>query len=170
MVGSLSEFFRMSLNQGKDIVTIKEELQHIRSYLEIQQMRYQDILEYEIDIPQELFDDRIPKITIQPLVENALYHGIKNKRGGGKIQISGRVENECAVVQIRDNGIGITPERLKQIIDGMVNKIPTESDIYGLYNVNERIQLDFGEKYGITIDSTHMEGTCVSVFVPHIAN
>ena len=170
MVGSLSEFFRMSLNQGKDIVTIKEELQHIRSYLEIQQMRYQDILEYEIDIPQELFDDRIPKITIQPLVENALYHGIKNKRGGGKIQISGRVENDCAIVQIRDNGIGITPERLKQIIDGMVNKVPTESDIYGLYNVNERIRLDFGEKYGITIDSTHMEGTCVSVIVPHIAN
>ena len=170
MVGSLSEFFRMSLNQGKDIVTIKEELQHIRSYLEIQQMRYQDILEYEIDIPQELFDDRIPKITIQPLVENALYHGIKNKRGGGKIQISGRVENGCAIVQICDNGIGITPERLKQIIDGMVNKVPTESDIYGLYNVNERIRLDFGEKYGITIDSTHMEGTCVSVIVPHIAN
>lgn len=87
MVGSLSEFFRTALNQGKDIVTIGEELQHVRSYLEIEQVRYQDILRYEICVPEELNKYLIPKITIQPLVENALYHGIKNKRGPGRILI-----------------------------------------------------------------------------------
>ena len=84
MVENLSDFFRTSLNQGKDIISIKEEIQHVRSYLEIQQMRYQDILEYEIDVPEEFYQNTIPKITVQPLVENALYHGIKNKRGKGK--------------------------------------------------------------------------------------
>ena len=89
MVGSLSEFFRASLNQGKDIISIREELQHVKSYLEIQQVRYQDILKYEIQVPGELDKYLIPKITIQPIVENALYHGIKNKRGLGRIRVSG---------------------------------------------------------------------------------
>ena len=155
MVGSLSDFFRTSLNQGKDIITIKEELQHSRSYLEIQQMRYQDILNYEIDVPEELHRYLIPKITIQPLVENALYHGIKNKRGPGRIVISGRKEEDFLILQIEDNGIGMSKERLDQVKEGMNQKIPTEKDIYGLYNVNERIRLNFGEKYGISIESIY---------------
>lgn len=168
MVGSLSDFFRTSLNQGKDIITIKEELQHSRSYLEIQQMRYQDILNYEIYVPEELHRYLIPKITIQPLVENALYHGIKNKRGPGRIVISGRKEEDFLILQIEDNGIGMRKERLDQVKEGMNQKIPTEKDIYGLYNVNERIRLNFGEKYGISIESTYGEGTIVSVILPYV--
>ena len=168
MVGSLSDFFRTSLNQGKDIITIKEELQHSRSYLEIQQMRYQDILNYEIYVPEELHRYLIPKITIQPLVENALYHGIKNKRGLGRIVISGRKEEDFLILQIEDNGIGMRKERLDQVKEGMNQKIPTEKDIYGLYNVNERIRLNFGEKYGISIESTYGEGTVVSVILPYV--
>lgn len=168
MVGSLSDFFRTSLNQGKDIITIKEELQHSRSYLEIQQMRYQDILNYEIYVPEELHQYLIPKITIQPLVENALYHGIKNKRGPGRIVISGRKEEDFLILQIEDNGIGMRKERLDQVKEGMNQKIPTEKDIYGLYNVNERIRLNFGEKYGISIESTYGEGTIVSVILPYV--
>ncbi|MDO4463677.1 MAG: sensor histidine kinase [Bacillota bacterium] len=168
MVGSLSDFFRTSLNQGKDIITIKEELQHSRSYLEIQQMRYQDILNYEIYVPEELHRYLIPKITIQPLVENALYHGIKNKRGPGRIVISGRKEEDFLILQIEDNGIGMRKERLDQVKEGMNQKIPTEKDIYGLYNVNERIRLNFGEKYGISIESTYGEGTVVSVILPYV--
>ena len=166
MVGSLSDFFRTSLNQGKDIITIKEELQHSRSYLEIQQMRYQDILNYEIHVPEELHRYLIPKITIQPLVENALYHGIKNKRGLGRIVISGRKEEDFLILQIEDNGIGMRKERLDQVKEGMNQKIPTEKDIYGLYNVNERIHLNFGEKYGISIESVYGESTTVSIFLP----
>lgn len=168
MVGSLSDFFRTSLNQGKDIITIKEELQHSRSYLEIQQMRYQDILNYEIHVPEELHRYLIPKITIQPLVENALYHGIKNKRGLGRIVISGRKEEDFLILQIEDNGIGMRKERLDQVKEGMNQKIPTEKDIYGLYNVNERIRLNFGEKYGISIESIYGKGTVVSIILPYV--
>lgn len=166
MVGSLSEFFRTSLNQGKDIVSLKEELQHVRSYLEIQQVRYQDILYYEINVPKDLDKYSIPKITIQPLVENALYHGIKNKRGPGRIIINGRKEKDYFVLMIEDNGIGMTQERLGQVRDGIRNKVPGEKDIYGLYNVNERIRLNFGEEYGISIESTYTEGTTVSIILP----
>lgn len=168
MVGSLSEFFRASLNQGKDIVSIKEELQHVKSYLEIQQVRYQDILRYEIHIPEELDKYVIPKITIQPLVENALYHGIKNKRGLGEIIINGRKEEDCFVIEVRDNGIGMTPERLKQVQDAIHYKETSEVEIYGLYNVNERIRLNFGEDFGISIQSVYKEGTIVTVNLPCI--
>jgi two-component system sensor histidine kinase YesM len=168
MVESLSEFFRTSLNQGKDIIAIKEEIQHVSSYLKIQQVRYQDILTYEIDIPDELHRYTIPKITIQPIVENALYHGIKNKRGQGMIKIEGQKHEDFFTIKISDNGIGISPERLEQVRDGIKNKVPTQNDIYGLYNVNERIRLNFGENYGISIESIYGEGTVVSIILPYI--
>ncbi len=168
MVGNLSDFFRTSLNQGKDIILLREEIQHVKSYLEILQVRYQDILQYEIDIPIELEKYMIPKITIQPLVENALYHGIKNKRGTGTISITGKEEKDFFVLQIRDDGIGIEEEKLKQ-----VKKVITENQfsgeaIYGLYNVNERIRLNFGETYGLSIESTYGQGTVVKIMLPYI--
>ena len=166
MVGSLSDFFRTSLNQGKDMVSVKEELQHSRSYLEIQQVRYQDILQYEIQVPEPLFCYLIPKITIQPLVENALYHGIKNKRGIGKIMITGKREKDYFVLIVEDNGAGMSRERLEAVREGMNQKSQTEKDIYALYNVNERIRLNFGQKYGLSIDSILGEGTTVQVMLP----
>ena len=167
MVSSLSEFFRTSLNQGKDIITVKEELQHVRSYLEIQQVRYQDIMKYEILVPEQLYRSLIPKITIQPLVENALYHGIKNKRGQGKIVITGRREDDCCLIEVRDDGIGISKERLAQVQDKIQHKVAGGDEIYGLYNVNERIRLNFGEKYGIFIKSVYGESTVVTIMLPY---
>ena len=167
MVGNLSEFFRTSLNQGKDIISIREELQHVRSYLEIQQVRYQDILKYEIQVPKEINKYMIPKITIQPLVENALYHGIKNKRGPGRITVGAKREEEYFVIFIEDNGIGINKERLEQVRNKILYKTSAENDIYGLYNVNERIRLNFGEKYGISIESIYGEKTTVSIILPY---
>ena len=166
MVESLSDFFRTSLNQGKDIISIKEEIQHVRSYLEIQQMRYQDILEYEIDVPEEFYQNTIPKITVQPLVENALYHGIKNKRGKGKITVRGYREGSFFILEVQDNGIGMQPERLEQVRNALVHKQFVESKVYGLYNVNERIRLNCGEEYGLRISSTYQEGTTVKIFLP----
>ena len=166
MVGNLSDFFRTSLNQGKDIISIREELAHVRSYLEIQQVRYQDILRYEITVPEDLYEYKIPKITIQPLVENALYHGIKNKRGQGMITITGKSKENGFVLYVRDNGIGMTQERLKEVRAGIQKLSYTGKEIYGLYNVNERIRLNFGEMYGISIESTYGEGTCVSISLP----
>lgn len=166
MVGNLSDFFRTSLNQGKDIISIREELAHVRSYLEIQQVRYQDILRYEITVPEDIYEYKIPKITIQPLVENALYHGIKNKRGQGTITVSGKRNENGFVLYVRDNGIGMTQERLKEVRAGIQKLSYTGKEIYGLYNVNERIRLNFGETYGISIESTYGEGTCVSISLP----
>ena len=166
MVGSLSDFFKSSLNKGKEIVTIREELQHVRSYLEIQQIRYQDILDYEIDVPEELFVNEIPKITIQPVVENALYHGIKEKRGGGKITVTGFEDGEDYCIRVFDNGIGMNEDRLREVRDGLTDADPESKKIYGLYNVNERIRLDFGDGYGLSIDSVYQEGTTVTIRLP----
>jgi two-component system sensor histidine kinase YesM len=168
MVRNLSDFFRTSLNQGKDIVTIGEELQHVRSYLEIQQVRYQDILQYEIDVPEEMHRYMIPKITIQPLVENALYHGIKNKRGLGLIRVSGSVGEDGLRIEVRDNGIGMSPERLAQVREsiGSDPDMSNTHDVYGIYNVNERIRMNFGDEYGIRVDSVYGEGTTVTVRLP----
>ncbi len=170
MVGSLSDFFRTSLNQGKEVVTIREEIMHVRSYLEIQQVRYRDILEYEINVEEELYPYLIPKITMQPLVENALYHGIKNKRGVGRIVIDGKAEKDCFLLLISDNGIGMSRDRMEEVREGIEKRLSSEKNIYGLYNVNERIRLNFGEEYGMLIDSTYGEGTTVSVKLPYNKN
>ena len=103
---TLSDFFRASLNSGKDIVSLEGECRHITSYLQIQQVRYQDILTYSVDIPEEIANCKIPKITLQPLVENALYHGIKYKRGKGKITVTGRRENDKCVIRVEDDENG----------------------------------------------------------------
>ena len=166
MVGSLSEFFRTSLNHGKDIVTVAEDVHHIRSYLEIQSIRYQDILKYEINVPHEFDDILIPKLTLQPLVENALYHGIKNKRGGGRITVSAYEENDSLIISVKDNGVGMDEERLIQVREGISEKAPEEKGIYGLYNVNERIRLHFGEAYGVRIESVLGEGSTISIRLP----
>lgn len=169
MVGSLSDFFRTSLNQGQDFIHIREELIHASSYLEIQQVRYQDIMEYEISVPKELENNLIPKITVQPLIENALYHGIKNKRGKGKIIISGEAKDDCFYLYVKDNGIGMTDERLKQVMDGLTHRTENEDnkDFYGLYNVNERIRLKFGVEYGLNIESIYGEGTTIRIKLPY---
>ena len=168
MVGSLSDFFRTTLNDGKDIVPISDELRHVTSYLEIQEVRYQDILEYNIDVDEAVNEYIIPKITLQPLVENALYHGIKNKRGRGLISVTGIIapEDDCIYIRVEDNGIGITPERLKVINDKIGNVVQDENEVYGLYNVNERIRLTFGREYGIKVESEYGEGTSVTVKLP----
>ncbi|WP_242845513.1 sensor histidine kinase [Butyrivibrio sp. WCE2006] len=168
MVGSLSEFFRSSLNKGKEIVTIREDLQHVRSYLEIQQIRYQDILTYEINVPEEIYKYTIPKITIQPVVENALYHGIKNKRGGGKIIVTGGELDDCVQITVKDDGIGMSEERLNEIRKSLKLDKPESDTIYGLYNINQRIKLSFGDEYGIGIDSTEGVGTVTNIRLPKI--
>ena len=168
MVRNLSDFFRTSLNQGKDINSIKEEMLHVKSYLEIQHVRYQDILSYDIEVPEALYIYSIPKITIQPLVENALYHGIKNKRGMGHISIRGQAGEKDFTITVTDDGIGIDETRLRQVQSGIQNKVLTGKDFYGLYNVCERIRLNFGEEYGIFIESVYGEGTSVRVILPYV--
>ncbi len=166
MVGSLSEFFRSSLNKGKELVRVREELSHSRSYLEIQQIRYQDILSYDINVPEELFEYEIPKITVQPIIENALYHGIKNRRGGGKITVTGKDGESEYYITVADDGMGMEEERLSEVRRELSGNGDGEGKIYGLYNVNERIKLFYGEEYGISIESEYGKGTTVTIKLP----
>lgn len=169
MISSLSSFFRTSLSKGNDFIFFEEEVMHIRSYLQIQQFRYQDILEYEINIAEELKCCKILKLLLQPIVENALYHGIKNKRGKGKISINGIRHDELIYIKVKDNGIGMEKEQLEFLNKKIDGKIKEENDSksgFGLVNVNERIKLLYGKEYGIFIESTYGEGCIVTITIP----
>lgn len=168
MVSSLSDFFRTTLSKGRDYISLQEEEMHIRSYLQIQQFRYRDILEYDIQIPQKLYPHPILKLTLQPLVENALYHGIKNKRGMGHISVMGKEEADSLVFCVRDDGIGMAAERLAHVRAMMYGEQVDASDPsgFGLFNVNQRMQLNYGPSYGLEIDSIYGEGTTVKVVIP----
>ena len=173
MVEALSKFFRIALSKGNDLITLKEEEMHVRSYLEIQQYRYQDILEYEINIPKELGECKILKLVLQPIVENALYHGIKNRRGMGKITVEGSYEKEAILLKIRDNGIGMTQEQLEKTRRILQSGIIDEHDGshgFGLANVNGRLQLNYGSEFGITVTSTEGVGSEFTVRIPAITD
>ena len=164
MVANLSSFFRHSLSKGEDVITLAEEERHVRSYLQIQHARYQDIMEYILDIDPGLHDAMLPKLTLQPLVENALYHGIKLKRAKGTIRITATLADGCVLLRVEDNGVGITPQRLAQLRDAMERQ---ERVGFGLSAVNQRLRLQFGPQYGLEITSREGEGTAVTARIPY---
>ena len=169
IVRALSGFFRLSLSKGQDLITIGEEVERTRNYLTIQKMRYRDILDYRIEVDECVTDNSILKLILQPLVENALYHGIKNKRHGGAIIV--RATHGSAddiLLQVEDNGIGFTPDKLAQVQEALNDdsgEIRLESG-FGIGNVHNRIRLYYGKQYGISIRSEYQAGTCVSVAIP----
>lgn len=167
MVSALSEFFRTGLSKGRDYITLKEEESHIRSYLQIQQFRYTDILNYEIHIPEAIGDFMLLKLTLQPLVENALYHGIKQKRGKGIIKVTADYDQYSIFLKVEDNGIGMTEDELQTLRQSVeAGNLKTSDKGFGLANVHERIRLNYGNDYGLVIDSVYQEGTCVTVCLP----
>ena len=163
MVSNLSDFFRHCLSRGEDVISLGEEEQHVRSYLQIQQARYQDILDYTIDIDPALRSVRVPKLTLQPLVENALYHGIKRKRGKGHICVTGVREGEAVLLKITDDGAGMTADRLMELRRAMETG---ERVGFGLVTVHERLRLLFAPPCGLTVDSRPGEGTAVTARIP----
>ena len=167
MVGSLSNFFRFSLSRGQNVITLKEEQQHIRSYLEIQQMRYRDLMEYQIELPEELEHFLLPKLTLQPLVENALYHGIKIRRRKGLICVSGRIVDNQVILEVTDDGCGMTPERLAEVRASLTEG---RREGFGLRTVHQRIQILFGPEYGLEVESTPDVGTTIFVKIPMQTN
>jgi len=175
LVQALSHFFRISLSKGRDVISIEEEIEHIRNYLVIQQMRYRDILDYDIQVDPDILNRQVLKMTLQPLVENALYHGIKNKRGKGRIEIRGWRNNPHVIcLQVTDNGIGMAPERLEEIRRSLSRGIEIQSASpeeirhqgFGLRNVHQRIRLYYGEPFGLQIESSYMTGTSVILKIP----
>lgn len=165
MVTWLSDFFRTTLSKGKDYITVEEEKFHIESYLKIQQFRYQDILEYEIDIDEEIYPYTIPKLTLQPLVENALYHGIKMKRGKGKIIIQGFRKEKHLIFKVVDNGRGMSENALNDLRRRIAGLESSREGGFGLANVNQRLQHYYGEEYGVFIDSAENIGTEATVII-----
>lgn len=170
MVVALSNFFRQVLSKGKEFISIREEEQHISSYLEIQEMRYHDILEYDIQIDPSIYSCQILKLTLQPVVENALYHGIKRKRGKGMIHIKGKRDADSILFLVEDDGVGMDPEELDQLRKEIVRPCKETERGFGLANVNERIRMYFGEQYGLSITSKKGEGTIVEIRIPAIPN
>ena len=169
IVSALSSFFRISLSKGMDWITIGEEVERIRSYLTIQKMRYQDILDFKIEVNDDVVENTILKLILQPLVENALYHGIKNKRQGGTINVRARRKGEDEILlEVEDDGIGFTPEKLAQLraeLDDDSGDIKLESG-FGIGNVNKRIRLYYGKPYGLSVQSEYTTGTRVALVIP----
>jgi two-component system sensor histidine kinase YesM len=163
MVTSLSTFFRNSLSKGEDIISLAAECTQVTSYLEIQQIRYSDILRYRIDIPDTLLDCRVPKLILQPLVENALYHGIKNRRGMGTITVTGECDGGDMVLRVSDNGAGMDAEQVRILQAGIYEDRHTG---LGLVNVHKRIRLYCGEPYGLFFESEAGKGSTVSIRLP----
>lgn len=170
VIQELSSFFRITLSKGQREITINNEKEHVKSYLEIQRYRYQDIMDYELHIDEDILDYHIQKLTLQPIVENALYHGIKNKRGKGLIEVYGTKDRGDIVFTIRDNGIGMKEdelERLRNLISGKIEEDDgTDQSGFGMANVEKRIEMLYGGGYGMTVDSVYMEGTTVTVRIP----
>lgn len=167
MVTSLSSFFRNSLSKGEDIISLDAERTQVTSYLEIQQIRYSDILRYEIHIPDELLDCMVPKLILQPLVENALYHGIKNRRGMGTITVTGETDGQDLLLKVNDNGAGMSEEQVRILQAGIYEDRHTG---LGLVNVHKRIRLYCGEPYGLSFESRIGEGSTVSIRLPQTRN
>ena len=170
MITALSSFLRMGLNNGRDFITVRGEEEHIKSYLQIQHFRYGDIMDYEIDVEEEIKEYSMLKLTLQPIVENALYHGIKNCRKKGFLKISGWQENEDIFLRVEDNGIGMKPEELEKM-QKLIRRGGEDVDQregFGIANVAERIRLNFGEAYGLQMESEYGVGTKVTVKIPAV--
>lgn len=168
MVVTLSDFFREILSKGKEFISIKEEEKHISSYLQIQEMRYRDILEYDIQLDQVIYKYQILKLTLQPVVENALYHGIKYKRAKGCIHIHGEKEGDIIRLTVRDDGVGMDEEELAQLRQQIEKPCQETEKGFGLANINERIHMYFGYEYGMKIESEKGKGTTVEIVIPAI--
>jgi len=170
MTTDLSDFFRTVLSGGKDFITVEEEESHIRSYLKIQKIRYEDILDYSIQIEPGIKDHIVLKMLLQPLVENALYHGIKNKRGGGCIIIRGYEDRDNLIFEVEDNGSGMDPETLEKVRKKLSGTFEGEqADLkkggFGLNNVAQRLRMYYGDQAEILVESEKGIGTCFKIFL-----
>lgn len=164
MINFLSRFFRISLSAGKEFITISEEIEHVKNYLEIQKIRYQDKISYNIEADHSAEGNLVPKLIIQPLVENSIYHGLKPRKQLGVIDIKVYSREGYIFIEVSDNGLGINYNNLEIIRKNLSESI--ESDHYGLYNINERLRFAFGEKYSISIESVVNSGTKVLLKIP----
>lgn len=162
MISALAQFLRLSLSGGYDTILVADELKHVENYLIIQKMRYNDQFDYEITYDEAVLQCKTLKIVLQPIVENAIIHGVANLPYKGKITINAGVRQDRLFFKVIDNGFGIRPE----ILDNILEEKPTTRSGMGVYNVNQRIQLMYGAEYGLQFESQPDEGTTVSIILP----
>ncbi|NIK70745.1 MULTISPECIES: sensor histidine kinase [unclassified Paenibacillus] len=166
MTSALARLFRSSISRGQELVSIRTEIEHVANYLTIQKIRYKDKLDFQIDIDPDIYAYRTLKVLLQPLLENAIYHGIKNRIGTGTIQVTGGKRDGYIWLEVSDNGVGMEAEALRTILEP--RRSDRESKGVGVVNVHERIQLYFGKDYGLTYRSVPDEGTTVTVRIAAI--
>ena len=164
MVGALAKLFRISISHGNEFITISDELKHAESYLIIQSYRYKNQFTYSFDVDKNVLDYMCNKITIQPFIENAIYHGLDRMVDEGEIKIIAEQRGRDIVIIVKDNGLGMTEEQCRTILQ----KDRSDSRGIGVKNVNDRLKIYFGEEYGITIDSELDVGTTVTIKIPKI--
>ncbi|GAB5614825.1 sensor histidine kinase [Faecalimonas hominis] len=164
MVNSLAKLFRISISRGHELITIEKEMQHAKSYLKIQNFRYKNQFTYSFDVDEECLNYLCNKITLQPIIENAIYHGIDRMVDEGKINIGIHQKGDRIIFTVEDNGVGMTEEQCEEIL----HKDAGDRVGIGIKNVNDRIKIYFGEEYGLTIQSELDEGTRVTISMPKI--
>ena len=166
MVGALTRLFRISLSRGREIIPLSEEAVHVQSYLYIQKVRYEDKLEYAIDIPESLHNMMVIKLILQPLVENAIYHGIKQKRGTGHIWVEARRQGDALRFTVKDDGAGMSQEACDRLNRELSDENALPESGYGIFNVNNRIRLSYGNSYGLHYAINELGGITVTMLCP----
>ncbi len=169
VVTALARFFRISLSKGKSIIPVRDELEHVRNYLMIQQMRFKNKFTYQIEEEPEVLGLASLKLMLQPLVENAIYHGMEFMDGDGEILVRAGLQDGKLCFLVADNGLGMTEEQVEQILAGQPHTSSRRGSGIGVKNVNERIRLYFGEEYGLSIDSEPDEGTRIRICLPAVS-
>lgn len=164
MVTSLARLFRISISKGHELIPIEKEVEHAKSYLKIEKYRYKNQFTYSFDVQEECLPYLCNKITLQPIIENAIYHGVNQMIDEGEIWIRIYKDSGDIVFQIEDNGVGMSEEQCLEIL----NREPGDRTGIGIKNVNDRIKIYFGESYGLSIVSEPDEGTCVTICVPEV--
>ncbi|OAB36721.1 hypothetical protein PMSD_10375 [Paenibacillus macquariensis subsp. defensor] len=159
MAQLLSTFYRTTLNKGDNMILVSDEILNVQSYMKIQLIMHSNSFDVEYQIDDAILIYHMPNLMLQPLIENAILHGIENREEGGTISLSGKLEDDCIIFEVKDNGIGIPQERLRLLLE-------SQSKGYGLKNVNDRAKLMYGEQYGLTLSSVIEEGTQVMLRFP----
>lgn len=164
MITSLSDIMRYAIRPGAPLVTIEEELKWARNYAYLQEMRFEERFEIGFDVDPSIYGYKVPRLLLQPYLENSILHGMEEMESGGRIDVSMALQEDgrAILIRIQDNGIGISEEKLQMIRDRLVHGI-------GMYNLNDRLKLEYGPEFGVQVNSVYGQGTTITIVIPAIA-
>lgn len=167
MITQLASLFRISISRGKNIIKVEDEIRHAKNYMNIQKIRYKNMFKVDFDIDDEILNCQTVKLIIQPILENSLYYTVEPLDGDGEISIKGYREGKDIYIKVTDNGLGMTPETVANVLKEN-NRVRKRGSGVGLINVHNRIRLQFGDEYGLVIESELDEGTTVTIHLPFL--